>query len=78
LQAGGAIQQHEQQTGEGTGTPVPGVVRLMTEEPLELASPSPLAGVRERAAEAFNRRPWVLPACLLGAGGIYLMLRRRR
>jgi hypothetical protein len=78
LQAGGAIQQHQQEAGDPAGRdPVPGVVRLMTEEPLEMPSPTLLDGIRERVAETLNRRPWLVPACLLGAGGVFLLLRRR-
>jgi len=58
--------------------PVPGVVRLMTEEPLEVPGPSAFNTLRERWAEAVNRRPWIIPAGLLGAAGLFLLVRRRR
>ena len=57
--------------------PVEGTVRLMTEEPLELPG-SERGELRERVAEAVNRRPWLVPAVLLALGLAFLLLRRRR
>ncbi len=56
---------------------VPGAVRLMTEEPIEMPAPSPFESLRERWAYQVNRRPWIIPATLLAAGALFLLLRRR-
>ena len=61
-------------TGDGG---VAGTVRLMTEHPLELPAPSPFDTARERWAYQVNRRPWIVPAMLLAAGALFLLLRRR-
>jgi hypothetical protein len=58
--------------------PVPGTVRLMTEEPLEMPRDGHAEGLRQQLNLIVNRRPWLVPAVLLGAGVAYLLVRRRR
>jgi hypothetical protein len=58
--------------------PVAGTVRLMTEEPLEMPRNGRAEGIREQLSLIVNRRPWLVPAVLLGAGVAYLLVRRRR
>ncbi|TMB93009.1 MAG: hypothetical protein E6J45_00815 [Chloroflexi bacterium] len=57
--------------------PVEGTVRLMTDEPLEMPA-TEMGELRERVAEAVNRRPWLVPAVLMALGVAFLLLRRRR
>lgn len=49
----------------------------MTDEPVELPAGSPFETIRERLAYQVGRRPWIIPAALLTAGAVVLMLRRR-
>lgn len=58
-------------------TPVPGTVRLMTEEPVELPRDG-AGGLGQEVSRIVNRRPWLVPAVLLGAAMAYLLVRRRR
>jgi hypothetical protein len=58
--------------------PVAGTVRLMTEEPLEMPRNGHAEGIRQQLNLIVNRRPWLVPAVLLGAGVAYLLVRRRR
>ncbi len=54
-----------------------GTVRLMTEDPFEVDEDAE-AGLGQRLAAIVTRRPWVIPAALLGIGVTFLVLRRRR
>jgi uncharacterized protein involved in exopolysaccharide biosynthesis len=54
-----------------------GTVRLMTEDPFEIDEDSE-SGLRQRLAGIATRKPWVIPAALLGIGVAFLVLRRRR
>lgn len=58
-------------------TEVRGTVRLMTERPVELPVPSASPSLWERAAYQRSRRPWLIPAALLGAAALVLLVRRR-
>jgi hypothetical protein len=62
---------------EDQPTPVEGTVHLMTDEPLAMPGGDP-GELRERVAEAVNRRPWLVPAVLIAVGAAFLLLRRRR
>jgi len=63
-------------TTETNSPPVAGTVQIMTEEPLEV-SPDPYEDGRAPWMRALRRRPWIVPAALLGAAAAYLLLRRR-
>ncbi len=56
---------------------VSGEVRLMTPVPLEMPALTPTESLRERWSYQLSRRPWLIPATLLGAGALVLVLRRR-
>jgi hypothetical protein len=56
---------------------VRGAVRSMTDDPIELPAPTPLRALQERWTYQVNRRPWIIPAGLLAAGALVLLLRRR-
>ena len=56
---------------------VAGTVRLMTDEPVEVPPLAQLDTLRQRWAYQVNRRPWIVPALLLGAAALLLLLRRR-
>jgi hypothetical protein len=56
---------------------VAGTVRLMTEDPFEIDEDSE-AGLGQRLSAIVTRKPWVIPAALLGIGVAFLVLRRRR
>jgi hypothetical protein len=56
---------------------VAGTVQLMTDEPIEMPASAPLDSFREQWAYQVNRRPWIIPAALLAAGALVLLLRRR-
>jgi hypothetical protein len=56
---------------------VAGTVRLMTEEPFEIDEDAE-AGIGQRVSAIVTRKPWVIPAALLGIGVAFLVLRRRR
>ena len=58
--------------------PIAGTVRLMTEEPLEMPRDGHAEGLRQQLNLIVNRRPWLVPAVLLGAGVAFLLVRRRR
>lgn len=58
--------------------PVAGTVQLMTEQPLEVPPLSQLDTLRNRWAYQVSRRPWIIPAALLAAGALVLLLLRRR
>ena len=53
-----------------------GSVRLMTDDPVQLPRPSAVETLRERWAYQVSRRPWLIPAALLAAGALVLLLRR--
>jgi uncharacterized protein involved in exopolysaccharide biosynthesis len=55
---------------------VAGTVRLMTEDPFEFEEDVKV-GLGQRLASITTRRPWVIPAALLGIGVAFLVLRRR-
>jgi hypothetical protein len=55
---------------------VAGTVRLMTEDPFEIDQDAE-TGLGQRLASIATRRPWVIPAALLGIGVTFLVLRRR-
>jgi hypothetical protein len=61
---------------EAGSRPVAGTVRIMTEEPLEV-SPDPREDERAPWQRELRRRPWIVPAVLLGAAAAYFLLRRR-
>jgi hypothetical protein len=55
---------------------VAGVVRLVTDTPIQV--PRDGGGdLRQRVAYVLNRRPWVVPAVLIGACVLVLLVRRR-
>lgn len=56
--------------------PVAGTVRIMTEEPLSV-SPDPREDERAPWQRELRRRPWIVPAVLLGAAAAYFLIRRR-
>jgi hypothetical protein len=58
--------------------PVGGEVRLMTDEPIHVASPDAPPPLRDRLSEIVSRRPWILPAAVLAIVGVALMVRRLR
>ncbi|MBV9100181.1 MAG: hypothetical protein JOZ46_08835 [Candidatus Dormibacteraeota bacterium] len=58
--------------------PVPGTVRLMTDEPLEVPRDGAIGGFGQEFSRIVNRRPWLVPAALLGVAMAYLLVRRRR
>jgi hypothetical protein len=60
---------------EGPDGPVPGVVRLMTSEPIEM--PLSAAGGQSSLAEQLEERPWLVAAGMLAVLGFFLLLRRR-
>jgi len=49
----------------------------MTAVPVELPRPPEVESLRERWAYHVNRRPWIIPATLLGVGALVLLVRRR-
>jgi hypothetical protein len=61
---------------EETPRRVAGTVRLMTEDPFEFDEDAKV-GLGQRLAAITTRRPWVIPAALLGIGVAFLVLRRR-
>jgi hypothetical protein len=58
-------------------TRVGGVVQVVTDEPMPLSRDG-VESLRQRLSFIVNRRPWLIPAVLLGAGMAYLLVRRRR
>jgi hypothetical protein len=62
---------------EGAPRRVAGTVRLMTEDPFEFDEDAE-TGMRQRITAIATRKPWVIPAALLGIGVTFLVLRRRR
>lgn len=58
--------------------PVAGTVRLMTDEPLEVPRDGAIGGLGQEFNRIVNRRPWLVPAVLLGVAMAYLLVRRRR
>ena len=64
----GAAERHEE--------PVPGTVRLMTSEPIEM--PLSAAGGQSSLAEQLEERPWLVAAATLAVLGVLLLLLRRR
>ena len=61
---------------EAHSAPVPGTVRIMTSEPIEM--PLSAAGGQGSIAEQIEQRPWVVAVALLALAGFFLLLRRRR
>jgi LPXTG-motif cell wall-anchored protein len=61
--------------GDAGEEPVPGTVRLMTAEPIEM--PLSAAEGQGSLAEAIEERPWLLAAGLLAMLGFFLLVRRR-
>jgi hypothetical protein len=55
--------------------PVPGTVRLMTSEPIEM--PLSAAEGQSSLAEAIEERPWLVAAGALAVLGFFLLLRKR-
>jgi hypothetical protein len=55
---------------------VAGTVRLMTEDPFEVAEDAE-TGLAHRLKAIAAQKPWVIPAALLGIGVAFLVLRRR-
>ena len=71
----------EATAGTGTrpdGPPVAGTVRLLTDEQVEIPKDGSLAGLGQELSRIVNRRPWLVPAVLLGVATAYLLVRRRR
>lgn len=73
--------QHEttgapSEDAEENPRPVAGTVRIMTDEPLEVSS-DPVSGALATGLRQLNRRPWIVPAALLGGAALYFLLRRR-
>jgi hypothetical protein len=62
---------------EESPRPIAGTVRLMTEEPFQIDSDDD-AGIGRRLSSIAAKRPWVIPAALVGIGVAFLVLRRRR
>jgi len=56
--------------------PVAGTVRIMTDEPLEVSA-DPDGGGFAAGFRQLSRRPWIVPAALLGGAALYFLLRRR-
>jgi hypothetical protein len=54
---------------------VPGTVRLMTDNPIEM--PLSAAGGQSSFAEQLEERPWLLAVASLAVLGFFLLLRRR-
>jgi hypothetical protein len=55
---------------------VAGTVRLMTEDPFDVDEGAK-TGLAHRVKAIAARKPWVIPAALLGIGVAFLVLRRR-
>jgi len=51
-------------------------VRIMTDEPLEVSA-DPDGGGFAAGFRQLSRRPWIVPAALLGGAALYFLLRRR-
>jgi hypothetical protein len=62
--------------GDHREEPVPGTVRIMTSEPVEM--PLSAAGGQSSLAEQIEERPWLVAVALLGLLGVFLLLRRCR
>jgi hypothetical protein len=58
------------------GEPVPGTVRLMTSEPIEM--PLSAAGGQSSLAEQLEERPWLVAVAILAILGFLLLVLRRR
>ena len=71
-EAGGAPPENEEQNPR----PVAGTVRIMTDEPLEVSA-DPDSGGLAAGLRQLSRRPWIVPAALLGGAALYFLLRRR-
>ena len=56
---------------------VAGTVQLMTDEPVVVPPLAQLETLRHRWTEELSRRPWIVPALLVGAAALVLLLRRR-
>ena len=56
---------------------VAGTVRLMTEDPFEIDEDAD-TGIGQRLSAIATRKPWIIPAALLGIGVAFLVFRRRR
>ena len=55
---------------------VAGTVRLMTDDPFEVDEDAE-TGLGQRLKTIAAKKPWVIPAALLGIGVAFLVLRRR-
>jgi len=62
--------------GDLRGEPVPGTVRLMTSEPVEM--PLSAAGGQSSLAEQLEERPWLVAVAILAVLGVLLLVLRRR
>jgi LPXTG-motif cell wall-anchored protein len=79
-----AIGSEVATVGDGTdagahdarGEPVPGTVRLMTSEPVEM--PLSAAGGQSSLAEQLEERPWLVAVGILAILGFLLLVLRRR
>jgi carbon monoxide dehydrogenase subunit G len=58
--------------------PVPGRVRVMTEEPLAYDDVAPTSSSLDAVRDELRRRPWLVPLLLLGGLAFLLLIRRRR
>lgn len=63
-------------THDSRGEPVPGTVRLMTSEPIEM--PLSAAGGQSSLAEQLEERPWLVAVAVLAILGFLLLVLRRR
>ena len=72
------LARHDDAVGGDEESPrrVAGTVRLMTEDPFEIDDAG--AGISDRIRSMAARRPWIIPAALVGIGVAFLVLRRRR